>query len=124
MLHDHSSMGILLPIPDTNPKSGSSVKASPLAMELAGRFGHQDRRSIRERIASHSELDVLLAETTEADRKHMTDYLNLQDAIDMLDAATMQLDPGPLKETVTTLVDHISTLDPEFPDEFENLFGQ
>lgn len=101
----------------------ASVKASPLALELASKFGRQDRQLIKDKIDSHSELDLLLAETTDADRKHMTDYLNLEDAIDMLDTATTHLDPGPLKSTMATLLDHISTLDPESPDDIHDVFG-
>jgi hypothetical protein len=36
--------------------------------------------------------------------------------MDMLDSATANLDPGPLKDIMTTLLERISCLAPEFPD--------
>jgi hypothetical protein len=54
---------------------GASVRSNPLAMELTS--GQYPREIVRERIEAYSDLDSLLAESTETDRKHMIDYVNL-----------------------------------------------
>jgi hypothetical protein len=66
------------------------VKHSPLALEVAGRrYGHEERQRIKMKIEAapepYIEIDEIVTNATETERKHLLDYINYKDALALVE---------------------------------------
>jgi hypothetical protein len=78
----------------------ASVRHSPLALEVAGRrYGHDERQRMKIKIEAapepYMEIDEIVANATETERKRLLDYINYQDALALVETE-MDDNPSPI----------------------------